>query len=577
MQKYEKRFSVADFIVIGLIIAIIYALISYAKEWRAEFNPNIKINLSYYSLPYYMLFSGLRGIVAFIFSLLFSLSVGYLAAKSKLAEKIIIPLIDIFQSIPVLGFLPGLVLGLIALFPNTNMGLELASIIMIFTGQVWNMTLSFYSSIKSLPNDYNYVSRMVGLNKFEKFKLVELPFSAENLIWNCLMSISGGWFFLSVCEAFTLGDSSYRLPGLGSYMALAISAGNIKAMIGGISAMFILIIFMDIVIWRPIVVWAHQFRLDHTLSSSGYENTSFMMSLFKDSFILRAFTNLYKKRTLRKFIEDSHPKITKKQINPKRFKTPKTNHFWNIFGIIALTLLGGFIIFATIKISFFIISLPFFEWKKIFLGTFLTFCRVLCCLILGSLWTIPIGIWIGTSGKRIKFFQPIIQILASFPAPMIYPFILSVCFFLRIPFSLSSIFLMLFGAQWYILFNVLAGAMKIPIELKETANLMNVSKIDTWKKLYLPCIFPALVTGLVAAAGGAWNASIIAEHMYYKEKLYITDGLGSIISVAAYQANFGLLSASLITMIIFIVLLDRFVWAKVYEISRNQFRLELGR
>src|SRR5437867_5930472 len=241
---------------------MIYALIAYGREWEAAFRAAVDIDLSLYSLPYYTLFSALRGLAAFGLSLSFTLVVGYWAAKSPKAERVLIPLLDILQSIPVLGFLPGLVLVLIALFPRTNTGLELACIIMIFTGQVWNMTFCFYSSLKSVPSDFNEVSAVIGLNPWEKLHKVEMPFAAMNLVWNSLLSMSGGWFFLSVCEAFTLGDREYRLPGVGAYMATAIARGNGYAMIAGIVAMSVVIIVMDILIWRPVLAWAHQCSLD---------------------------------------------------------------------------------------------------------------------------------------------------------------------------------------------------------------------------------------------------------------------------------------------------------------------------
>src|SRR5215831_12351975 len=298
MQKVviARRFSAADAVVIGLVLATIYALIAYGRELEAAFHRAVDIDLSLYSLPYYTVFSALRGLAAFGLSLLFTLIVGYWAAKSASAERLLIPLLDILQSIPVLGFLPALVLALIALFPHTNTGLELACIIMIFTGQVWNMTFSFYASLKSIPSDFNEVSAVIGLNPLEKLRKVELPFSAMNLVWNSLMSMSGGWFFLSVCEAFTLGDQQYRLPGIGAYMATAIASGNPSAMIAGIIAMAALVFVMDILIWRPVLAWAHQFRLEEVPGFTATE--PLMRNLVRDSGLLRWLTLAYRRRVL---------------------------------------------------------------------------------------------------------------------------------------------------------------------------------------------------------------------------------------------------------------------------------------
>src|SRR5215831_11088883 len=251
MQKIliRRKFAAADIVVVALVATIIYALVAYGREFDSAYHAAYNIDLSLYSLPYYTLFSALRGMAAFVLSLAFTLVIGYWAAKSAKAEKILIPILDILQSIPVLGFLPGLVLVLIALFPHTNARLELACILMIFTRQVWNMTFSFYASLKSVPSDFKEVSSIIGLTSMEKLQKVELPFSAMNLVWNSLLSMSGGWFFLSVCEAFTLGDHQYRLPGIGAYMATAIARGNASAMVGGVVAMSLLIVFMDILIW----------------------------------------------------------------------------------------------------------------------------------------------------------------------------------------------------------------------------------------------------------------------------------------------------------------------------------------
>src|SRR5215471_4394278 len=346
MQKIiiRRPFSTADVIVLALILATIYGLIAYGRELETPFRAAIDIDLSLYSLPYYTLFSALRGLAAFGISLSFTLIVGYWAANSAKGERILIPLLDILQSIPVLGFLPGLVLALIALFPRTNTGLELACIIMIFTGQVWNMTFSFYSSLKSVPSDFNEVSAVIGLNPWEKLQKVELPFSAMNLVWNSLLSMSGGWFFLSVCEAFTLGDQEYRLPGIGAYMATAIARGDASAMVAGIIAMSLLIVFMDILIWRPVLAWAHQFRLEEV---PGFTVTEpLMRNLVRDSGLLRWLTVAYRRRALHRSILRQHHKhkrgfISKLWQGPF-FKSNKTRkHFWMWAGRVALV---GFLV-----------------------------------------------------------------------------------------------------------------------------------------------------------------------------------------------------------------------------------------
>jgi NitT/TauT family transport system permease protein len=579
MQKVQIKYRSlpSDLLVLALLGAIVYALIAFGQEWQSDFNPSIEIDLSVSSIPKYALFSALRGLSAFIISLLFTFVVGYWAAKSSRAEKIIIPLLDILQSIPVLGFLPGLVLALVAIFPTTNVGLELASIIMIFTGQVWNMTFSFYASIKSLPSDFEEVSNLVGLNSWEKLWKVEVPFAMTNLIWNCLMSLSGGWFFLMVCEAFTLGSQNYRLPGLGAYMAVAIQNNDLSSILLGISSMAGLIIVMDMLIWRPILAWAHQFRLEDIPGLTASE--PLMNNLLRDSAILNWFTLYLRRRALRrKFIETEL--VSNNRQTPWILKINFLKFFQNrlISKIITAAIILFFLlllIFGTGKLVGQLVAVPADEWELVLEGTLFTFLRVFGAILLGTAWAVPTALWIGTNGKRLRVAQPIIQILASFPAPMLYPLALGLFLWLKIPFSVGSMLLLLLGIQWYILFNVLAGAMRIPQELDEAMRVIGSSRRKRWVKLYLPSIFPSLVSGWVAAAGGAWNASIVAEYLYYEGKLMSTRGLGSVISQAAFSKNFNLLAASLMVMVAAVVVLNRTVWAKVYHLAQTRYRLDL--
>jgi len=539
MQKTQIKYRSlpSDILVLALLAAVIYSLVAFGREWQAAFNPSVAIDLSASSLPKYTIFSALRGLTAFLVSLLFTLTIGYWAAKSPRAEKIIIPLLDILQSIPVLGFLPGLVLVLIAIFPTTNTGLELASILMIFTGQVWNMTFSFYASLKSLPSDFNEVSQIVGLTRWSKLLRVELPFSMTNLVWNSLMSLSGGWFFLSVCEAFTLGDQNYRLPGLGAYMSVAVQTGDGKAMLLGVLSMAGLIVLMDMLLWRPVLAWAHQFRLEDIPGLAAPD--PLMKNLLRESAILNWFTLYLRRRALRK-------KILMDQETTTPARPIQTLTRWDLLKIferpwLSKGLMGFFYLFSILLIVLgssrlvgLLIQVPKTEWSMVIQGSLFTLLRVFGCLILGSLWTVPAAIWIGTSAHRIRLAQPLIQVLASFPAPMLYPLALGFFLWIEIPFELGSMLLMLLGVQWYILFNVLAGAMRIPRELELVMKVMGNGRTKKWLKLYLPSIFPSLVTGWVTAAGGAWNASIVAEYVSYHGKVLTTLGLGSIISQAAF-------------------------------------------
>ena len=572
----RQKYSLADIAVVGFLAAIIAGLVSYGREWKTPFHSATEIDLSLYSLPYYTFFSAMRGTAAFLLSLAFTLSVGYWAAKSKRAEKILIPMLDILQSIPVLGFLPGLVLALIALFPKTNTGLELSSIIMIFTGQVWNMTFSYYSSLKSVPNEFHEVSRIIGLSPWEKLKRVEIPFSAMNLVWNSLMSMSGGWFFLSVCEAFTLGSREYRLPGIGAYMAVAINRGDTAAMIFGILAMVALIVVMDFLIWRPVLAWAHRFRLEDI---PGYGSTDPMINnLIGGSRLVLWIKAFYRQKIQHRKILWEPPEET---VLPPAPRLAVTKPFWErypkqltVLGYVGGVMALGAILWGSVRLVQLLATVPARQWLYLVGNTGITFLRVAVCLAVSSLWAVPVGIWIGTSAQRIRIAQPIIQVMASFPAPMLYPLVLTVLFALKVRFSVSAMFLMLLGVQWYVLFNVLAGAMRVPSELKLATVLMGCSRMSTWKKLYLPSVFPSLVTGWVTAAGGAWNASIVAETLSYRGSVLMTRGLGASISLAATTEDFGLLAASLTIMVVLVIVFNRAVWARLYELAQTRFKLD---
>lgn len=572
-----KTFHFVDLFVIGLIGFLIYGSVLTAQRWTGELQPRIDIELSYWALPKYGILSLTRASLAYLLSLLFSLIFGYLAARYRRAEQLILPLLDIGQSIPVVGFLPGLVLGLLSLFSESNLGLELACILMIFTGQVWNLAFSFYSSMKGVPKSFHELSANVSLSWRQKFLLVELPFSASGLAWNSLMSMAGGWFFLTVCEAFTLGGKEFRLPGLGSYMAVAIEQGSIKAMLGGFVAMIILIIGMDFVVWRPIIAWTRRFRLDET--PDAYQEIPFMQLLLKESKIVMVVDRLLK------FIwhPQFHGPKKKKKRNPidawmgqqiQRLDQVEWLSHFKVFGRLFILINVIFVLWVTSKIFNFLEGVTLDEGFLILKSGGLTLLRVLGCLLVSALWTVPFGLWVGLSTKRTQFFQPLIQLAASFPAPILYPLVLIFFQYFDIGLGVGSGVLMLLGVQWYVLFNVLAGATMISRELQETFLLVGLSKTDTWKNLYIPSILPNLVTGLVTAAGGAWNASIVAEYIHYKHQVHTTMGLGALISEATSQGNYSLLAGSLVAMMIIVVGFNRLVWHRIYDWVDRRFRFE---
>jgi NitT/TauT family transport system permease protein len=597
----QKYFSLPDLLILLFVGTAIYGLVGMAEQWHADYNPVTDISLSVGSLVYYTLLSGIRGLVAYLFSLMFTLVIGYAAAKSRQAERIIIPMIDILQSIPVLGFLPGLLLGLVAIFPHSNTGLELAAILMIFTGQVWNMTFSYYSSLKSVPSDLNEASTVIGLDWKQRLLKVELPFSAVNLAWNSLMSMAGGWFFLNVCEASKFGEHEYRLPGVGSYMAVAISQNNHKAMALGILAMISLIVAMDFVIWRPILSWVQRFRLEEV--QGGVIDEPMMQILIRESRIVRWIkVELRRWRFARRedavirarsaggapSSPDDEPvvpaladlKPQPSDLAAMRGLIDKLSRKRRDPGVLRWTerLVSGAVLCAIVwgawKLLHILLGVPVTTWVILIRNTWWTLLRVVFAIVLSTLWAVPVGIWLGTHSRRIQIAQPIIQIMASFPAPMLYPLALGIFFTLGIQFDWGSMLLMMLGVQWYILFNVLAGAMRVPRELKYALELMETPRWLQWRMLYLPSVFPALVTGWVTAAGGAWNASMVAEVATYRGAQLHTSGLGASISQASDTGDFQTLAASLTIMVFVVILLNRVVWAPVYRLAQTRFRMD---
>lgn len=568
----RKTVNIADLFIFLAIAAFLFGLLLIVDEWAGVLRPVVKINLSPSALPEYTFYSFVRGFMAYLLSLVFTIIYGLVAAKNKNAERFMIPLLDILQSIPVLGFLPGIVLSLVTLFPQSNIGLELAAVLMIFTGQVWNMAFSFYQSLQSIPEEFQEAAKIYRFNWWQKFSKLELPYSANGLVWNSMMSMAGGWFFLTVCEAFVLGDKDFRLPGIGSYMSVAINEGNVQAIIYAIIAMMIMIVALDRLFWKPIVGWVQKFKYEEV---GGYDvQNSFILNALQRSGIIR-FTRRITKALIFKQISPIASRIT----NIKRpidniFNFDRYKSISKFFPILLYLIVGIFLFSGLLHLINLIWILNLQEWLHIIYTLLLTLLRVTAAIVLGSLWTIPVGILIGTNKKLSRVFQPIIQIAASFPAPMIFPLVIILFTHLNFSIEFGSVFLMMLGTQWYILFNIISGAMSIPNELKEVAVINRFGKLQRWRRLFLPAIFPSLVTGWVTASGGAWNASIIAEYINFSGKTLIATGIGATITKAAGSANFHILAASILILSTTVVAINRVLWKKLYRITSNIYRIE---
>jgi NitT/TauT family transport system permease protein len=559
-----------DVLILVTVGALVAGVVALAQRWKAPIRPTVEINLSLAALPGYTLLSLSRGFAAYLLSLVFTLVYGTIAAHSRRAEKVLVPLLDIGQGIPVLGFLPGLVLGMVALFPRTNVGLELACILMIFTGQVWNMTFSYIASLRSIPTELNEVARIHRFSFWKRFRTVEVSSSVIGLVWNSMMSMAGGWFFLTVNEAFTLGDRDFRLPGVGSYMAVAIDKGDKAAMAWAVFAMTVMIIAVDQILWRPLVAWSQRFRVAEV--SRGAEAHSWVLDLIGRSAVLR---RLRLRRRRRARSAAPRPAPPPPAAPPEGALEPSDGgaRFRALLLSVAGVAAALAAAFGAWKLLRLLAAVPGKEWLVLAAALGVTFVRTLGALALSVAWALPVGILVGRSPVWSRRLQPIVQIVASFPAPMLFPIVTGGLLALHVPFSVIAGVLMLLGAQWYVLFNVLAGASAIPPDLIEATDVYHVKGGARWRALFLPAVFPFLVTGLITAAGGAWNASIVAETLVTGGRTLETFGLGSLITKATREANFPLLAAGVLTMSFALVLINRTVWRRLSRLAETKYAL----
>jgi NitT/TauT family transport system permease protein len=544
--------------------AVVYELAAVGREWTGVHRPAVAISLSPWLLPQYTLLSLARGLVAYGLSLAFTLVYAYWAAKDPRAERLLIPLLDILQSIPVLGFMPGLVLALAALFPRSNVGLELAAVIMIFTGQAWNMTFSLYHSLKSVPPELQEAATVYRFSWWQRLKWTELPAGVTALAWNSMMSMAGGWFFLMINESFVLGSQDFRLPGLGSYMKVAADAGDVKAMACAILAMVVMIVGLDQVVWRPIVVWAKRFRIEDTAGTAT--ERSWVLTLLRRSRLLRRL-ELWRARRRRRQPRASAPTVARPQAAERLLAWAPwlaTASLATLLGVLAI---GSFRLFR------FLSDIAPATWVTLLLAGGTTLGRVLVSTLLGTLWAVPAGLAIGLSPRLSRWLQPVVQVAASFPAPMLFPAAIAVLHLMGVGLGAGSIVLMLLGTQWYILFNVVAGASSVPSDLRECARSFGLTRRQRLVGLYLPAVFPYLVTGWVTAAGGAWNASIVSEYVTHRGETITTFGLGAIVTRAAEHANFPLLAAAVLLMATLVVAFNRLVWRPCYALAATRYSL----
>ncbi len=542
-----------------------------ASHWAAPQTPLVNIQLTPLLLPVYAGYSLLRMLLAYLLSLVFTFVYGHIAATNRRAETIMVPILDILQSIPILSFLPVVVLALVAAFPHSNIGLELSSILLIFTSQAWNMTFSFYHSARTLPADLKEFSVIARLRPWQRFSKLEVPASMIGLIWNSMMSWAGGWFFLMAAEQFVSGGRSFQLPGLGSYLQVAANKGDMGALLLGLLTLVLLIVLLDFLFWRPLVAWADKFKLEQ--NSDADAPTSPILDLLRSSALIAVLTRRFFRpagellaRILNRLQPLPHPQVASDKVS-RRLPMRKILA-WTLTIVVCAVAL-----YALWNMMKLLAGVNLAAWATLLLEAGATWLRTMVALAIGVAWTVPVGVAIGLSPRWSKRLQPIVQIVASIPATAVFPVLLPLLVALPGGLSLAAVVLMLLGTQWYILFNVIAGAMAVPGDLKEATVIYHVTRWRRWRTLILPAIFPYLVTGLLTASGGAWNASIVSEFVQFNSHTVFTFGLGAAIANAAGEGNSAVLLAGTLMMSAVVVLINRVLWKRLYGLAERRYTL----
>jgi NitT/TauT family transport system permease protein len=555
-----------DLPILAAALAVFYSLLTFSRYGMGPVSTQPEIHLSPTALPKYAVFSLIRIAIAYVLSLGLTFVYGYVAAYNARAERFLIPLLDTLQSIPVLSFLPGVMLAMVSLFPNRQLGVELGCVVLIFTGQVWNMTFSFYSSLKNIPQEMREAAQIYRLSGWQRFTQMELPYAAIGLIWNSMMSVAGAWFFLMACEMFVLGNRDLRLPGLGSYLQTAANAGDMHAIVWGLAAMIIVIVLMDQILWRPVIAWAEKFKFEQIEAAEAPRSP--ILNLLRRSKILPLAARV----SVRPAAEALNVYFARAHEHPHPSLRGHDFRKW-ISRMLLLAILLG-VTYAVAKMSVMLVGLSRLEMREIAWGAGATFLRVEGTLVLAGLWTIPAGIYVGLRPRLSAIAQPIAQIAASVPATALFPIVMLMLIRIGGGLGIGAMVLLLLGTQWYILFNVIAGATAIPSDLKEVCGVFHFPSRERWRKLFLPGIFPYLVTGLITASGGAWNASIVAEYFRFRGQTLSTVGLGAVISQATDSGNYPMLLGATIVMAAMVVTFNRLVWRRLYALASTRFRLE---
>ena len=563
-QVVESGGNRWDWALLPLVLGGV-ALLAYAGSQMArpyQVGDALPLTLDPAVLPYYLLRTTLRMMLAMVASLLFSCVYAVIAAKYRAAERVMVPLLDILQSIPVLGFQVIAVAPFIALFPGNLIGVECASIFAIFTAQAWNMTFSLYQSLRTVPAELSEAARVFQLSAWQRFWRLEMPFAMPNLLWNMMMSMSGGWFFVVVSEAITVSNQNILLPGVGSYIALAIQARNLGAIGWAIAGMLVAILLYDQLFFRPLLAWADKFRFEE--GSSGNAPTSWLLTWMRRTDTLSALGHRFGRlleRSLLLFPQGHDGTSIRARAKPVNPLLPRA---WD-------ALLAAAVLLAVWQLASFIHArVGVAEVAHVFVLGAYTMARVLVLIALAALVWVPVGVWIGMNPLWAGRLQAVVQFLAAFPANLMFP--VAVLFIVKWHLNpniwLSP--LMVLGTQWYLLFNVIAGASTIPTELRYAAHNLGLRGWLKWRRYLLPAVFPSFVTGAITASGGSWNASIVAEYVTWGDTTVQAQGLGSYIAHMSAIGDYPRIALGIGVMCVYVMGMNHFVWRRLYRLAEDR-------
>jgi NitT/TauT family transport system permease protein len=550
-------------VIFAILIAVVHAGRGAVMPLQAPGATDIHLDLVY--LPYYALRTTLRMFIALGFSLLFTFTYATLAAKSRRAETILIPLLDVLQSVPILGFLAFLVVFFVNLFPGSVAGYEAACIFAIFTSQAWNMAFSFYQSLRSLPSDLVEVSKGLHLTPWQRFWQLETPFAMPGLIWNMMMSMSGGWFFVVASEAIAVGDNTTKLPGIGSYIAVANDKSDYGAIIAAVAVMAIVILAYDQLLFRPLVAFGSRFRVELI---AGQQERSWVMDLFKRTQWLRPLSML----PAHAFRRMALMRLDLFQLPQRRdVDTGPSSRIGDVVFYAVVAVAGACSLWLVVR--YVSAAVTWHDVAHVALLSIYTMIRVFLMIILATAVWVPIGIWIGLRPKIASLIQPFAQFLAAFPANVVFPIAVLALVTFHLDPNIWLSLLIVFGTQWYILFNVIAGAQAYPTDLKEAARSFSIHGLDWWIKVMIPGIFPYYVTGALTASGGSWNAAIVAEYVKAGDKTEVAQGIGSYIAIATEKGNFQQIVLGVAVMSVFVILFNRLLWRPLFGLAERRLRL----